>query len=148
MGVWRITRAAAPTVAALILIDHKGPAEPSILFNIFFAGVLGMMVMGAEAANNTDTTAINNSPVAVSTVSAASSADASSATINQLQNLITQYQNREQQYQTEISKLSRQPTSSEKQSLFHKKSFRNRQNKYNPFQYSQIETGQQVTNVM
>ncbi|RPH34752.1 DUF4153 domain-containing protein, partial [bacterium] len=34
--------AALATGAALILVDHEGPAEPTILFNIFFAGVLGI----------------------------------------------------------------------------------------------------------
>jgi hypothetical protein len=33
------------TVAALIIVDHEGPAEPTILFNIFFAGVLGFPLL-------------------------------------------------------------------------------------------------------
>jgi hypothetical protein len=40
-----ICDAAITTVAALIIVDHEGPAEPTILFNIFFAGVLGIPLL-------------------------------------------------------------------------------------------------------
>jgi hypothetical protein len=40
-----ICSAILATAAALILADHTGPAEPTILFNIFFAGVLGIPLL-------------------------------------------------------------------------------------------------------
>ena len=33
------------TAAALILVDHEGPAQPTILFNIFYAAVLGIPLL-------------------------------------------------------------------------------------------------------
>jgi len=41
--------AALATAAALILVDYEGPAQPSILFNIFFAGLLGIPLLIALA---------------------------------------------------------------------------------------------------
>jgi hypothetical protein len=37
------------TIAALILIDHEGPAQPTILFNILLAGILGSSLLTALA---------------------------------------------------------------------------------------------------
>lgn len=42
-----ILDAALGTAAALILVDHEGPAKPTILFNIFFAAVLGIPLLAA-----------------------------------------------------------------------------------------------------
>jgi septal ring factor EnvC (AmiA/AmiB activator) len=70
--------------------------------------VLGMMVIGVEAAANTDTAPVSNSAAAATVVPTGSTTNQIQSQINQLQNLIKQYQSREQQYQTEISKLSQQ----------------------------------------
>ena len=37
------------TASALILVDHEGPAEPTLLFNILLAGVLGIPLLTALA---------------------------------------------------------------------------------------------------
>ncbi len=71
----------------------------------------GMVGIGVNAASNTNTVAVSNSPAqAAQAAQAASStaSDQSAAQIAQLQNLIKQYQSREQQYQTEIKSLSQQ----------------------------------------
>jgi hypothetical protein len=41
--------AVVATMAALIIVDHEGPAEPTVLFNIFFAGILGIPFLLALA---------------------------------------------------------------------------------------------------
>ena len=75
---------------------------------------LGVFAIGVNAASNTDTVPVTDSPaqtqaatVSVSTAGAATT-DQAQAQINQLQNLISQYQTREKQYQTEIQNLSQQ----------------------------------------
>ena len=70
---------------------------------------VGMVGIGVNAASNTNSVAVSDSPnqtaqAAQAVVNAAS--DQTAAQIDQLQNLIKQYQSREQQYQTEIKSLS------------------------------------------
>ena len=74
----------------------------------FITGVVavGMVGIGVNAASNTNTVPVSNSPAKTAQVSANTVADQTSAQIDQLQNLIKQYQSREQQYQTEIKSLS------------------------------------------
>ena len=70
---------------------------------------LGMVVIGVDAASNTNTAPILSSPAQASLASALASqaqADQSQAQIAQLQSLIKQYQDREKQYQSEIQSLS------------------------------------------
>jgi peptidoglycan hydrolase CwlO-like protein len=72
----------------------------------------GMVAVGVNAASNTDSVPVSNSPVQASLASASTAPDPAQAQvqaqINQLQDLIKQYQSREQQYQAELSKLSQQ----------------------------------------
>ena len=74
----------------------------------FITGIVavGMVGIGVNAASNTNTAPVNDSPAKTAQVSANAAADQTSAQIDQLQNLIKQYQSREQQYQTEIKSLS------------------------------------------
>ena len=74
----------------------------------FITGIVavGMVGIGVNAAANTNTVPVSNSPAKTAQVSANTVADQTSAQIDQLQNLIKQYQSREQQYQTEIKSLS------------------------------------------
>ena len=74
----------------------------------FITGIVavGMVGIGVNAASNTNTVPVSNSPAKTAQVSASTAADQTSAQIDQLQNLIKQYQSREQQYQTEIKSLS------------------------------------------
>ncbi len=74
--------------------------------------VLGMMVIGVEAAANTDTAPVTNNATVAAPVRTDSTTNQVQSQINQLQNLIKQYQSREQQYQAEISKLSQQVSDS------------------------------------
>ncbi len=66
----------------------------------------GMVGIGANAASNTDSVPVSNSPAQTAQASTKAAPDQTSAQIDQLQNLIKQYQSREQQYQTEIKSLS------------------------------------------
>ena len=77
----------------------------------FITGIVavGMVGIGVNAASNTNTVPVSDSPAqSVQSTQAATkaAADQTSAQIDQLQNLIKQYQSREQQYQTEIKSLS------------------------------------------
>lgn len=71
---------------------------------------LGMVVIGVDAASNTNVAPIVSSPAQASLAAAGGSsqaqADQSQAQIAQLQSLIKQYQDREKQYQSEIQSLS------------------------------------------
>lgn len=72
---------------------------------------LGMVVIGVDAASNTNVAPIVSSPAQASLAAAAggssqAQADQSQAQIAQLQSLIKQYQDREKQYQSEIQSLS------------------------------------------
>ncbi len=68
--------------------------------------VFGVLVIGVDAASNSDSVPVSDSPAAaISTLSTPAQARTQ---IDQLQDLISQYQDREQQYQAEISNLSQQ----------------------------------------
>lgn len=66
--------------------------------------VLGVLVIGVNAASNPDSVPVSDSP-ASSTLATPAQAP---TRIDQLQSLVSQYQDREQQYQAEISSLSQQ----------------------------------------
>lgn len=74
----------------------------------------GMVVIGADAASNTNTAPINAAPASAPAASPANQVQsASQAQLDQLQSLIKQYQDREkqyqsreQQYQTELKSVS------------------------------------------
>ena len=74
----------------------------------FITGLVavGMVGIGVNAASNTNTVPVSDSPAKTALVSANTEADQTSAQIDQMQKLIKQYQSREQQYQTEIKSLS------------------------------------------
>ena len=60
---------------------------------------LGMLAIGVNAASNTDSVPVSDSPGQTSTVASNAAPDQTQAQINQLQGLIKQYQDREKQYQ-------------------------------------------------
>jgi peptidoglycan hydrolase CwlO-like protein len=70
---------------------------------------VGMIGIGVNAASNTNSVAVSDSPAQTAQAAQAmakAASDQTSTQIDQLQNLIKQYQSREQQYQTEIKSLS------------------------------------------
>jgi peptidoglycan hydrolase CwlO-like protein len=67
---------------------------------------LGMVVIGADAASNTNTVPVSNSPSSTTTLASNTTAVDAQTQLGQLQSLINQYQDREKQYQTEINNLS------------------------------------------
>lgn len=76
----------------------------ALLTTAFIA--FGMVVIGANAASNTNSVPVSNSPSSTTAVMSPASATNVDAQLSQMQDLIKQYQDREKQYQTEISNLS------------------------------------------
>ncbi len=90
----------------------------ALLVAFGLTGIVGlaMLVVGVNAAANTNGVAVSNSPAQASVAnSSGTSASSKDAQIAQLQNLVAQYQAREQQYQTALQNDQQQINQAQQQ---------------------------------